>query len=713
MRRLASCVALASLIALCAAAGAAATTPERIRAAAERGEISKSASLLYTAYAVHAPERVPARFRAGRPYDATLALLQLRADVARLPRGSATRREIERVSAADAAGEACEDKTGASTDTADTPFHLQYGPISGGLTLDDYRAALVQAYRQVTDFGWEPPPTRAIAPPGGRYHVVIADLGSEVYGYTSTIGTYAGPVPMRRIRNTWDVADGEASCIVLNSNFAQLNPTAPAGAVLAALQATAAHEFNHALQFSLGVIESDDLNNQVLVEAGATLMEDEVADAANDNLHYLSRSSGPAGRPEPNFSDSLVPRPEGDTEFYAAWFLLRGLTERFGTTVPGGGEQVAQLLWELTSGRPPGGSYLGALDRALLERSGNTLNLGTAYHDAAIADWFLHDCGTGWPTPYCFEEAPAYRARFAPGGIPPNYTLAAVPAATPGEASVERNYAIEFVRLPNTGGSYDVTIANTAPLGASFSALRASVVCEKAAGLYRLPADPMTLAPVSGEESRTVTINTEECAANTVAAVVSSANHATQSPQCDSQVRYSVTLSPAGGPATPASAASALPAQYCNPVQGPDPSPDGTPTPSPSPSPSPTATEPPPATIVLPPADLTPPDIAVTLARRTLRGLLTFTVRCPATEETSCDVALRGSASRSRRKVSFKRALALGMAPGERRKVRVRLRPADLRKLGKGLVTVTLVTNANDAAGNRITGARFVLKTRI
>ena len=112
--------------------------------------------------------------------------------------------------------------------------------------------------------------------------------------------------------------DASAYCVVDN-NFAE--PIFPNHTPLENLQVTAAHEFFHAVQFSYDAFE-----DQWFLEATATWMEDELYDAVNDNLQYLS--SRPAGK-------AAVPLDKGATNVdpcchvYGDWIFFRYLTEKY------------------------------------------------------------------------------------------------------------------------------------------------------------------------------------------------------------------------------------------------------------------------------------------------------------------------------------------------------------------------------------------------
>jgi hypothetical protein len=303
-------------------------------------------------------------------------------------------------------------------------------------------------------FGWSPPPVYTTNPaPGNRYYVRIDSLGSGLYGYVAPSGTYAGPVGDNPA-TSWNDVDAYASCMVLNSNY---DPSVFPSSAQASLDSTTAHEFNHSIQYGIGGLSGANLPDDVFVEGGATWMEDEAQDSANDNYNYLW----------PVFADSMG---DYDASPYPYWITFRGLTERYGAGVAGGGEQVMQDFWELTSQGPQ--SNLQAMNTALGAR-GTTL--ADAFHAYAIAVKFNHTCSGGWAYPYCFEEAAGYLANAGPTAV------AATVASVGGSAtsSVEDNYALRWIALPSSASLYDVTVQNTSSGGQ----LRGTVACVTSTGL--------------------------------------------------------------------------------------------------------------------------------------------------------------------------------------------------------------------------------------
>ncbi len=166
----------------------------------------------------------------------------------------------------------------------------------------------------------------------------------------TTNGTTAGYVG-NNPNTAWADHDAYASCMVLNQDYRNF-PSPP----LKSLQATAAHEFNHGIQFGEGGLTGVGAPDLVFTEGGATWMEDEVFDTANDNYFYLW----------PPLEKSMGEFGSGN-DVYSYWLTFRAMTEQFGTGVAGGGEDVMQQFWESTSRETA--NNLNALDAGLALKS--------------------------------------------------------------------------------------------------------------------------------------------------------------------------------------------------------------------------------------------------------------------------------------------------------------------------------------------------------
>ena len=453
------CVLAALVLAAPAqAASPGATTPQLIERATQERRIARDTATLYLAYALHRPAKLPRAYRSDAPWDGTLPLLHLRDAVKRM-RSGPQRTEAEAITAAASTSSCSGNSTSLpNSSTNSAHFYVEYGTIGGGLTIAQYETSLDQARdTQVGSFGWAAPPTVASPPPGGRYHVRIESLGNGLYGFVSSTGTYAGLVG-NNPNTSWNDGDAYASCMVLNSNYSGF-PSPPQ----ASLDSTTAHEFNHSLQFGYGALTGSNAADNDFVEGGATWMEDEVQDAANDNYFYLW----------PTFSDSMG---EYGASPYPYWITFRGLTERYGAGAAGGAEDVMQDFWEETSKGT--GNNLTAMQTALVNQ-GTTL--ADAFHAYAIAVKFNKACGGGYVYPYCFQEAAGYLSIAGATGV--HHTIASVGGATPtngnGRSRLEDNYAINWVALPASGGPYLVTLENLDTGGN----LRGTVVCDTGSAL--------------------------------------------------------------------------------------------------------------------------------------------------------------------------------------------------------------------------------------
>ena len=390
---------------------------------------------------------------------------------------------------------------------------MTHDGVGGGLTVSGYAASLERSWdKEVTQFGWAAPPVFAAAPaPGGRYHVRIDNLSPGLYGFVSPVGDHAGFVG-NNPSTAWNDGDAYASCMVLNVDYSGF-PSSPQ----AALDSTTAHEFNHSIQFGYGALAGTNVPDDVFVEGGATWMEDEVHDAADDNYNYLW----------PVFADSMG---DYDASPYPYWITFRGFSERYGSGGAGGGEQVMQDFWELTSQNAA--SNQAALATALAAR-GTTL--ADAFHAYAVAVRFNRPCGGGYAYPYCFEEAAGYVS--AAGATPVQASIGSVGASATG--SVEDNYALAWVALPASSGAYNVTLANTSGGGQ----LRGTAVCDTGSGLSL---SPLSAVVASGGSSTLVGFNPAGCSSRVL--VVTNQSQTAANPTTSTSRSFSVST--AGAPPT-------------------------------------------------------------------------------------------------------------------------------------------------------------------
>jgi hypothetical protein len=501
--RLLASVLSASLVLAAAPALARAKppTPDLISRAERAGQLDRSRADLYRTYALAAPHRLPGAFRSAAPWEGTSTLLKVRRDLPGLRQ--AARDEIQALLAPQPSGESCSNSSSSQALVHDTThFHITYDGVDAGLTVTAYATSLETSWQtEVDSFGWAAPPRLA---PGTRYHVRIDDLGPGLYGFVSPSGTYAGLMGDNPA-TAWDDVDAYASCMVLNRDYSGF-PSTPQ----ASLDSTTAHEFNHSIQFGYGALSGSNVPDDVFVEGGATWMEDEVHDAADDNYNYLW----------PVFRDSMG---DYDNSPYPYWITFRGLTERYGTGSAGGAEQVMQDFWERTSKNTE--SNQDAMAAALAAR-GTTL--ADAFHAYAVAVKFSRPCGGFYAYPYCFEEGPAYVS--AAGATAVHATISSVGGSA--TSSVEDNYALAWVALPSSASQYNVTLTNTSAAGQ----LRGTVACDTGSGLQL---SPLPTVAGSGQASTLIGFNPAGCTARVL--VVTNQSKTAANPTNSALRSFSVT----------------------------------------------------------------------------------------------------------------------------------------------------------------------------
>ncbi|HEX8741718.1 MAG TPA: Ig-like domain-containing protein [Thermoleophilaceae bacterium] len=263
----------------------------------------------------------------------------------------------------------------------------------GGDGLPDYVQTMSQVFENVYSvengaMGWREP--KADGTHGGetdKVDVYIKQLGDQgIFGYATPDPGQSG--------------NSQAAYLVMDNDFTQAefprysNPVAP-------MQVTAAHEYNHVLQFGYDVLQ-----DSWMFESTAVWMEDKVYDDINDYVSYLPAwvqlTQVPLTAFNPgDMTDPLNVKVYGD----AVW--NRWLDERYGA-------DTIRAAWERSLDTRPPSFAPEAYEAALVAR-------GTSFFDAFVrfaadtAEWRsstgVFEEGTGWP-----DVQRATRTSLAPGG---------------------------------------------------------------------------------------------------------------------------------------------------------------------------------------------------------------------------------------------------------------------------------------------------------
>lgn len=415
-------------------------TPELIDRAVRHGEISEAQGALYLAWAFTAPARVPDAYVSDTPWSGTLPLLRLRERLTGM--GDARAAVAARVALRGTTFD-CPGTSGSLPQRKSTAhYYIQYRASAlQALSIGAYATALETAWKtEVGTFGWAKPPRDPVrSPPGGRYPVRIENLGTGLYGYVATTHL-AGDNPATR----WNDRDARASCMVLNRNYEPFP-----GEPIDALRATAAHEFNHSIQFGYGALSGFGKVTAVMVEGLATEMEDEVFDSSNDSYNYLW----------PDFTD---PMGRYQASPYPYWVVFRAMAERFGDGRRNGSEAVFQTFWEQISKGST--TNLEALAKGFKRKR---TTLAAAYHSAAVALRFLVGC-SATPRKFCLEEGSGYASAAGPNAD--HATLGAAPDQL--TRSIANDLALNWIGVP-TAAALDLTVTHDGGKGT----LRVSIVC--------------------------------------------------------------------------------------------------------------------------------------------------------------------------------------------------------------------------------------------
>jgi len=318
------------------------TGPDGLTRALARGELTPAQYALERAVSLFHPARVAARYgplSRPNPRDATLILRDLAFRVrylsgtdraralALLARPTdSTPGDPDRYTTAEATP-VCGTNVCIHyvTTTADAVATTDTTPSNG---IPDYADSALQTFQsevwatEVTTMGYRAPKSdvdsdnngsSSVDLTGVKFDVYLANLGDDfIYGYCTTDDPHFDP------GSHYNFFDASAYCVVDN-NFAE--PIFSNHTALQNLQVTAAHEFFHAVQFSYDAFE-----DQWILEATATWMEDQIYNDVNDNLQYLP--DGPLGKP-------LVPLDKAATNadpcchVYGDWIFFRYLTEKY------------------------------------------------------------------------------------------------------------------------------------------------------------------------------------------------------------------------------------------------------------------------------------------------------------------------------------------------------------------------------------------------
>ena len=377
---------------------------DRIHDAVQAGAISADQGLVYGVTALFAPEQLPRPFALGqRGKCGTPVLVEAEGRWAALP-------EWARAALAQwpvAAGVRGLTRTdtrpplsGPEITLATDHFLLHY-TLSGtdavastdanANGVPDYVEAVAQAMErsrqvQVQTLGWLEPPSDENTDPGSPlYDIYIAHLSVDGLTFPEAL------------KGDNEHSPGRVEPFARTSYIA-LHHRLP----LPVLQVTAAHEYQHAIQFGYNAAADGFDARRWLMEGTATWMEDQVYDDINDNVGYLPNLfSGP---------DRSLAEPQNH---YASWIFFQYLEEH------GGGPEVMRDIWE--RGVPLEGDFSTRVIRDALLARGR--DFGATFLSFCSANLLLTPCELA-PGPFCYDDALLYREHAGSALIEGTFTVA-------------------------------------------------------------------------------------------------------------------------------------------------------------------------------------------------------------------------------------------------------------------------------------------------
>jgi len=224
--------------------------------------------------------------------------------------------------------------------------------------------------------GWRTPPSDGGRGGNGLTDVYVKQLGDQrIFGYSAP-----DPEQDTNLQHAYLVMDNDYT----DEAFARRYP----GDQISPLRVTAAHEYNHVIQFGLDVLQ-----DAWMFESTAVWMEDVVYDDVNDYRNYLGPWSMLSEIPITQFN-AANPDDPGNTKTYGSAVWNRWLEEHYGA-------ETIRLAWESSLLTRPASLAPAAYDRAIRIRTNGREGFYEAFTRfvADTAEWRSAGFSEGdaWP----------------------------------------------------------------------------------------------------------------------------------------------------------------------------------------------------------------------------------------------------------------------------------------------------------------------------
>lgn len=447
-----------------------------IEQAYQKGRISYETGILYKVYSIFDPQKLPAEYQSSTPGKcATPILKEVRRNWGRL--SSQVKGELAAYSAL-----LSRPSLSGPELTYDTAhFQIHYTASGRDAADGDYIEMMGAELENVWTAelearGWLQPPSDQTVDGDPDYDVFVQDLPSW-YGYTAGDGKADQGLQPGDNENSPGIIELNAwhSYIGLENDYHGF-PCTP----LDCIRVTAAHEFNHAIQFGYDAWEET-----WLMEATATWMEDEVYDYVNDNLAYLVFHFDD---PDLCLPGTIPYRPG---RWYSDWILMRFISEHHG------GQSTVRSVWEHSVNHD---SYYGffAFDTLSEALSATGASLPSVFADFTAANYVMSTCPTN--EPYCYEEAVFYPDVYVEEE---NLDFDGEPVYYQPWDGVEQ-YGADYIEIDSIVDSIEVSVFGsvaTTAYAAQLLALRGSIATVIPIPMSGSPASGSVLVDSSGHDS--------------------------------------------------------------------------------------------------------------------------------------------------------------------------------------------------------------------
>jgi len=245
---------------------------------------------------------------------------------------------------------------------------------------------------EVDTLGYPKPRSDGGYPSGGDslYDIYLMNLGGNYYGLTYPDSlSFSGPGSL-----------DATSFIELDNDYQESGFTTYHSRPLDAVRVTAAHEFFHAIHFTIDMTEMEDFNNPILqkrywFEISAVWMEEEVYDNINDYYLFIPYFFNRPRESIQQFSSYFDFHPYGSCVF--AIFL----SEKFG-------RDIIKSIWLKCGTMGVGPNMLEAAQIAIDSASGGTENFRSVFGEFTLWNFFTGARASSAPPGVGYSEKDAY-----------------------------------------------------------------------------------------------------------------------------------------------------------------------------------------------------------------------------------------------------------------------------------------------------------------